>query len=133
MEIPGRVPGIRSAVLVNTDKEMSEGLRRMKREEFPALFVVVPSAEDNSDYPDNVRETNQCLLFLLDRSDPQRRTPLLVLEETQELTEALKRTLREDAARPCHFMAGLRNLSTNPETGLYADYCGWSLSFLIAE
>lgn len=128
-----RIERIHSATLVNVDKEMSDALRQMKRDEFPALFVVVPSAEDDSDYPDNVAETSQCLLFLLDRADNQRRTPLQVLEETQPVIESLKQILRDDAARPCHFMAGLHNLSTNPETGLYADYCGWSLSFKIAE
>lgn len=126
-----RTDGVNSVTMVSVDKDMSDALRRMKAEEFPALFVVVPSSDDESEYPDIVEETSQCLLFLLDRSDNQRRTPIQVLEETQETVETLKQNLRGDAARPCHFMAGLRNLSTNPETGLYSDYCGWSVSFNI--
>ena len=128
-----RIPAIRSATFVNVDKDMSDALRQMKVREFPALFVVVPSADDDSAYPDNVAEVSQCLLFLLDRSDHQRRTPLQVLEETQEVVETLKQQLREDACQPCHFMSGLGNLSTNPETGLYSDYCGWSVSFNLSE
>lgn len=126
-----RTNEIYSVTLVTVDKDMSDALRQMKREDFPALFVVVPSSDDNSDYPDSVAETSQCLLFLLDRSDNQRRTPIQVLEDTQETVEAMKQGLREDSARPCHFMSRLRNLSTNPETGLYSDYCGWSVSFNI--
>ena len=37
-----RIPAIRSATLVNVDKDMSDALRQMKVREFPALFVVVP-------------------------------------------------------------------------------------------
>lgn len=130
-----RVCAIRSITLVNVDKEMSEALRRMNTSDFPALFVVVPSAEDDSTYPDNVAERSQCLLFLLDRADSQRqrRSQLQILEDTQEPVEALKCILRADAGRPCHFMSGLRNLSTHPETGLYTDYAGWSVSFYIDE
>lgn len=128
-----RVSGIRSVTMVSVDKEMSEALKQMKSTDFPALFVVVPSAEDKSVYPDNVSETSQCLLFLLDRTDQQRRKAIQVLEETQEVVELLKKTMREDAGKPCHFMSGLRNVSTNPETGLYSDYSGWSISFNLSE
>lgn len=127
------LPAIKSATMVSVDKDMSDALRTMKSGEFPALFVVVPSSDDDSTYPDNVAENSQCLLFLLSKSDNQRRKPIEVLEETQELAELLKARLREDACKPCHFMSGMRNLSTNPETGLYSDYSGWSFSFIIND
>ena len=47
-----RTNEIYSVTLVTVDKDMSDALRQMKREDFPALFVVVPSSDDNSDYPD---------------------------------------------------------------------------------
>ncbi len=128
-----RVDEIGSVTMVCIDKEMSDALRQMKQPQFPALFVVVPMAEEHSDGPDNIMETSQCLLFLLDRTDNQRRNALQVLEETQAVVERLKRTLREDAAHPCHFMSGMKNLNTNPESGLYADYSGWSLSFNLED
>lgn len=123
--------GISTATMVNTDKEMSNAIRRMKADEFPALFVVVPAAEDSTKSPDDIAEKMLCIVFLLDRSDAQRRRPFTVLTETQRLIEQVKTAMRRDASRPCHFMSGLSQLNTNPETGLYDDYSGWSITFNI--
>lgn len=132
-ELERDVKNINSARLVCMDKDMSDALRQMKTTEFPALFVVIPSSDDNSNYPDNISERSQCLFFLLDRADNQRRKPLAVLEETQQIAETLKAHFRDDACKPCHFMSGMRGMSTNPETGLYTDYCGWSISFSVND
>lgn len=119
---------IHSVRLVNNDNDMSDALRSMKRDELPALMVVVPSAEDRTT-PDSVAEDNLCLLFLLDRADSQRRPSMQVLKDTQPVVEVLKAAMREYSNRPCHWMRGLSRMNTNPETGLYADFCGWSVSF----
>lgn len=124
--------GIGSVKLVNVAENMADTLKGIRRDDLPVLFVVVPSARDSDDCePDRIEEVNDCLVFLMDRTDPQRRTALQVLERLQPLTEHLKAQLRADAATPCHWLNGLRDMATVPETGFYTDYAGWSVSFRI--
>lgn len=124
-----RVPGIHSVKVVNVDQDMSDCLKAIKRDELPALFLVVPSAQETGTEPDNVEEDNLCLIFLMDRMDVQRRGPVQVLEETQPLIEKVKEAMRGDRARGCHIMRNLGKMTTTPETGFYTNYSGWSVSF----
>lgn len=124
--------GFASVKLVNVAENMADTLKGIRSAELPVLFVVVPSARDSASCePDRIEEVNECLVFLLDRTDPQRRTAMQTLEQLQPAMEHLKAQLRSDAAVPCHWLHGLHSLTTVPETGFYTDYAGWSLSFKV--
>lgn len=133
IETAARVPAIKSRHLVNDDRGMSDRLRSLKREELPALFTVVPYAEAVDRDPDNLSERNMCILFLMERTDPQRRTSIEAVTDTQPVIEALKKEMRKAAARPCSLMYGMSNLTTTPESGLYAEYAGWSLTYTLTS
>lgn len=125
------VAGLRQVQVVNVEQDMSDTLRNMRTADLPCLFVVVPSIHEQPGDADSVSEQLRCLVFLMDRSDRQRRTPLQVLEETQPVIESVKSFMRAERARGCSFMRGLGPMTTMPETGFYTDFCGWSVSFTL--
>lgn len=124
-----QVPEVKSLHVVATDQDMSERLKTIRGEALPALFIVVPSAQETDTDPDNPQEDNLCLLFLLDKTDPQRRPSIEVLEDTQPLVIRIKEYMRQDYANRCNLMRGLGKMTTTPETSLYTEYSGWSVSF----
>ena len=124
--------GIGSVKLVNVAEDMSYTLTSIRKDDLPVLFVVVPAARESADSePDSIEEVNDCLLFLMDRADPQRQTALQTLERLHPLMEHLKAHLRADARMACHWLHGLHGMATMPETGFYTHYAGWSLSFKV--
>lgn len=128
-DIMARVTAIKSVNVVTADEDMGERLKVIKAAELPALFIVTPTAKEDRTDPDNARETNSCLIFLLDRADAQRKTAIMVLESTQPIMEKIKEKMRYDAGEGCGLMRNLDKMTTTPETGIFTEYCGWSLAF----
>ncbi len=127
--VASKVDGVNSVHLVTIDQDMSDTLKSIKKTQLPALFIVVPSAQNNTAEVDEWTENNLCLIFLMDKTDPQRRPADRVLAETQPTIEAIKNCMRESKAEGCTLMRDLQSLNTSPETGFYTDYSGWSVSF----
>lgn len=124
-----RLPGITSAMAVTIDDEMGRKIQSMKPGTV-TLFYLPPAGQSDSANPDNFREKNQCVIFVMEKYDPQRRRPFEVLESSQSCIEAVKSAMVDDMASGCRKLRfDLRTLNTMPETKFYAGFAGWSLGF----
>lgn len=126
-----RIPVIKKVLPVTIDEEMGKDIQSLSNEDCPVLLVIVPTATGNSPSVDNIQEDNLCVIFLMDKYDPQRKKSYEVLEETQPIIEQIKCVLIDDKASGCKVVEklDLNSLSTLPETGFYRNFAGWSLAF----
>lgn len=126
-----RVPAIASVIMVTLDAEMGKHIQGLKPEDLPALFVVIPNSQGKSHDPDNILEQNLCVVFVMDKADPQRKKAYQVQKETQPIIEQIKKAMIDDKATGCLLMdkLDLSSLSTIPESGFYNVFAGWSLGF----
>ena len=126
-----RIPGIKKILPVTIDEEMSKTIQGISKDDCPVLFILIPSATGNSTSADNIQENNLCVVFLMDKYDPQRKGAYQTIEEVQPVMEQIKRILIEDSATDCPVISkiDLTSLSTLPESGFYRTFAGWSLAF----
>lgn len=126
-----RIPGIKQILPVTIDEEMSKTIQGISKDDCPVLFILIPSATGNSTSADNIQENNLCVVFLMDKYDPQRKGAYQIIEEIQPVMEQIKRILIEDSATDCPVISkiDLTSLSTLPESGFYRTFAGWSLAF----
>lgn len=127
-----RLPFIKKLDFINDAKDMSEAIQDLKKEQMPMLFVTVPSGDGDGDV-DNSREKNIALLFLMSKYDSQGKSKAYSIQkELQPAFEALKELMKEDSADTCSPMARLEfdSMHSDPESKLYSDFSGWSLSFV---
>lgn len=126
-----RIPGIKKILPVTIDEEMSKTIQGISKDDCPVLFILIPSATGNSTSTDNIQENNLCVVFLMDKYDPQRKGAYQTIEEIQPVMEQIKRILIEDSATDCPVISkiDLTSLSTLPESGFYRTFAGWSLAF----
>lgn len=126
-----RIPGIKKILPVTIDEEMSKTIQGISKDDCPVLFTLIPSATGNSTSADNIQENNLCVVFLMDKYDPQRKGAYQTIEEIQPVMEQIKRILIEDSATDCPVISkiDLTSLSTLPESGFYRTFAGWSLAF----
>lgn len=126
-----RIPGIKKLLPVTIDEEMSKTIQGISKDDCPVLFTLIPSATGNSTSADNIQENNLCVVFLMDKYDPQRKGAYQTIEEIQPVMEQIKRILIEDSATDCPVIGkiDLTSLSTLPESGFYRTFAGWSLAF----
>lgn len=126
-----RIPGIKKLLPVTIDEEMSKTIQGISKDDCPVLFTLIPSATGNSTSADNIQENNLCVVFLMDKYDPQRKGAYQTIEEIQPVMEQIKRILIEDSAADCPVIGkiDLTSLSTLPESGFYRTFAGWSLAF----
>lgn len=126
-----RIPGIKKILPVTIDEEMSKTIQGISKDDCPVLFILIPSATGNSTSADNIQENNLCVVFLMDKYDPQRKGAYQTIEEIQPVMEQIKRILIEDSATDCPVISkiDLTSLSTLPESGFYRTFAGWSLAF----
>lgn len=126
-----RVPGITDTMAATIDDEMGRKIQNMKIGSV-TLFYLPPAGQSDSADPDNFKEKNQCVIFVMEKYDPQRCRPFEVLESSQAHIEAIKSAMVGDMATGCHRLRfDLRSLNTMPETKFYAGFAGWSLGFNI--
>lgn len=126
-----RIPGIKKILPVTIDEEMSKTIQGISKDDCPVLFILIPSATGNSTSADNIQENNLCVVFLMDKYDPQRKGAYQTIEEIQPVMEQIKRILIEDSTTDCPVIGkiDLTSLSTLPESGFYRTFAGWSLAF----
>lgn len=126
-----RIPGIKQILPVTIDEEMSKTIQGISKDDCPVLFILIPSATGNSTSADNIQENNLCVVFLMDKYDPQRKGAYQIIEEIQPVMEQIKRILIKDSATDCPVISkiDLTSLSTLPESGFYRTFAGWSLAF----
>ena len=127
--IARRISSIMGVLPVTIDDQMGKKIQSLPAE-FVTLFVLPPLAESNAKNVDNFKEVNKCVVFLMVKYDPQRRSSFDVLEQTQPIIDEVKCMLLNDQRARCPVMridAG--SIDTAPETELYGRFAGWSIAF----
>ena len=116
---------------VAVDKDMGKKIQALPTGSV-TLFVLPPGAESESRNLDAFKEMNTCVVFVMEKYDPQRKTAFATLESSQKAIEELKRVMIDDMAAGCPLMRfDLRTLNTLPETEFFANFAGWSIGFKI--
>lgn len=128
--IAAEVPGLNSVLPVTVDKEMAKVIQAIPKE-CVTLFLLPPSAQSETDNPDAWVEDNECVLFVMERYDPSRRSSFDVLETSQVVAQAfVDRLLAQTRSCP-RISVELPSINMQPETQFYAGFAGWSIGFKI--
>jgi len=126
--VAARVAGISGVLAVAIDKTMGDKIKSIPKGS-TTLFILPPGAEGSGGV-DSFTEKNMCVVFLMAKYDPQRKTSFELLEETQPLIEKVKGVMLSDQAAGCPVMRiDVPSIETMPETELYGTFAGWSISF----
>lgn len=125
-----RLPEIREVMAVTVDEQMGKKILNLKPEQTPTLFFLPPTGEGTGSNADNFIENNLCVIFVMQRYDPQRSDTFDVLERTQPIIERVKALMLDDQAAGCPVMRfDVSSLNTLPETEFYRNFAGWSIGF----
>lgn len=128
-----RVESITGVLSVSIDDQMGKKIQSLPADSM-TLFVLPPLANSSCVNPDAYKETNKCVVFLMAKYDPQRRSSFSLLEETQPLVERVKHLLLADQRAGCPVMrVEVGSIETAPETELYGRFAGWSMSFNVTS
>lgn len=126
-----RVQRLTGCMAVTVDDGMAKLIMNIPRGAV-TLFFLPPAAQSTSQNVDAFSEDNDCVVFVMEKYDPQRRTAFDVLESTQEVIEGVKSCMINDVATGCPIMKfDISSLNTLPETKFFAGYAGWSIGFKI--
>ncbi|MBD5294873.1 MAG: hypothetical protein HDS25_00940 [Bacteroides sp.] len=126
---PDRISRLAKAMPITIDEEISRRLLAIRKGDH-TLFFLPPGAESEAKNSDAWRETNICVVFVMEKYDPQRMTSYEVLTDTQTTIEALKRILLEDlSAGCCPMRIDAGSINTLPETKFFGNFAGWSVGF----
>lgn len=127
--IVSTVPEIQSILPVTIDDHMGKKIQALPADRL-TLFMFPPLAESDSRNADAFREVNRCVVFVMSKYDPQRRSSFDLLEEIQPVVETVKsRMLAMSGAACLPFKVDAGSIETAPETELYGRFAGWSLTF----
>lgn len=126
-----RVPLITGVLPVTVDEAMAKRITSLKTGSV-TLFVLPPTAKSEGKSIDGFKEGNECVVFVMEKYDPQRRDTWSVLESSQVVVEELKSRMLDDLATGCPLMRfDVSTLNTLPETQFFAGFAGWSVGFKI--
>lgn len=126
-----RIPLITGVIPVTVDEAMAKRITSLQKGSV-TLFVLPPEAESEAKNIDSFREENECVVFVMEKYDPQRRETWNVLETSQTVVEELKSKMLDDLAAGCSLMRfDVSTLNTLPETQFFAGFAGWSVGFKI--
>lgn len=129
--VAARVESITGVLPVAIDKDMGKRIQSLPTGSV-TLFVLPPAGQSDSRNPDAFREQNTCVVFVMEKYDPQRRTAFDTLETSQRAIEDLKAEMLADMAMGCPVMRfDVSTLNTMPETEFFAGFAGWSIGFKI--
>ena len=124
-----RVDSITGTLPVAVDKDMGKRIQALPTGSV-TLFVLPPAGQSDSRNPDAFREQNTCVVFVMEKYDPQRRTAFDTLETSQRAIEDLKAAMLDDMSTGCPVMRfDVSTLNTMPETEFFAGFAGWSIGF----
>lgn len=126
--------GINTFLLVTKEDDFAAKIKNINPEDFPAMIVVIPSADGNSQNVDNYKDKNTSVAYVLTKTDPISTTDdekLSILETNQQIIEMVKEKMISDASVPGHMLyrLDLNSLHTDPEYN-YMGCNGWSLGFV---
>lgn len=128
-----RVGSITGVLPVTIDDQMGKKIQSLPVESV-SLFVLPPMAESDSKNADNFKELNRCVVFVMAKYDPQRRSSFSLLEQTQPIVEEVKKVLLGDQRAGCPVMrVDVKSIDTAPETELYGRFAGWSIAFNVTS
>lgn len=125
--------GCDGSLAVTLDDAMARKIQNLNKES-TTLFFLPPAIAGEGRSADDYRETEEVVLFVMKRYDPQRTAAFDVLAETQRQVGAIRSRLLADLCGPCAFME-LVPASVNilPETKFYAGFAGWSVGFKVVS
>lgn len=126
-----RVEGLTGVLPVTVDEGMAKKIMSLPKGSV-TLFILPPGASSIARNVDGYRESNDCVVFVMERYDPQRRTAFDALETSQRVIERVKEALILSASRSCSSIRpDVSTLNTLPETELFAGMAGWSIGFKV--
>lgn len=126
-----RLSSVTSVLPVVVDKDMGKKIQALPKGSV-TLFVLPPAGEAECKNADAFREANQCVVFVMEKYDPQRSSSFEALESSQRAIEELKALMLADMAAGCPVMRfDVSTLNTLPETEFFAGFAGWSIGFKI--
>lgn len=129
--IAARLDSVTGVLPVAVDKDMGKKIQALPTGSV-TLFILPPGGESESKNPDAFREANQCVVFVMEKYDPQRKTSFAALESSQKAIEEIKALMLDDLAAGCPVMRfDVSTLNTLPETEFFAGFAGWSIGFKI--
>lgn len=126
-----RIDSITGVLPITLDEQMGKKIQSLPADSV-TLFVLPPLAESSARNADSFREANKCVVFLMAKYDPQRRSSFDVLEQTQPVIDLVKECMMADQSAGCSVMRiDPASVDTAPETELYGRFAGWSIGFNI--
>lgn len=129
--VADRLESVTGVLPVAVDKDMGKKIQALPTGSV-TLFILPPGGESDSKNPDAFRESNQCVVFVMEKYDPQRKTSFAALESSQKAIEEVKTLMLDDLAAGCPVMRfDVSTLNTLPETEFFAGFAGWSIGFKI--
>lgn len=129
--VADRLESVTGVLPVAVDKDMGKKIQALPTGSV-TLFILPPGGESDSKNPDAFREANQCVVFVMEKYDPQRKTSFAALESSQKAIEEVKILMLDDLAAGCPVMRfDVSTLNTLPETEFFAGFAGWSIGFKI--
>ena len=129
--VAGRLDSVTGVLPVAVDKDMGKKIQALPTGSV-TLFILPPGGESDSKNPDAFREANQCVVFVMEKYDPPRKTAFAALESSQKAIEEIKILMLDDLAAGCSVMRfDVSTLNTLPETEFFAGFAGWSIGFKI--
>ena len=129
--VAGRLESVTGVLPVAEDKDMGKKIQALPTGSV-TLFILPPGGESDSKNPDAFCEANQCVVFVMEKYDPQRKTSFSALESSQKAIEEVKALMLDDLAAGCPVMRfDVSTLNTLPETEFFAGFAGWSIGFKI--
>lgn len=129
--VAARLDSVTGVLPVAVDKDMGKKIQALPTGSV-TLFILPPGGESDSKNPDAFREANQCVVFVMEKYDPQRKTAFAALESSQKAIEEIKTLMLDDLASGCPVMRfDVSTLNTLPETEFFAGFAGWSIGFKI--
>lgn len=129
--VAGRMTSRPAVLPVAVDKDMGKRIQSLPTGSV-TVFLLPPGATSEARSADAFRESNECVLFVMEKYDTQRRRAFEVLESSQPVIEELKSLLLADLSRGCAVMKiEVDSINTLPETEFFAGFAGWSLGFKV--
>lgn len=129
--VAARLDSVTGVLPVAVDKDMGKKIQALPTGSV-TLFILPPGGESDSKNPDAFREANQCVVFVMEKYDPQRKTAFTALESSQKAIEEIKALMLDDLAAGCPVMRfDVSTLNTLPETEFFSGFAGWSIGFKI--
>lgn len=128
-----RIGSITGVLPITLDEQMGKKIQALPADSI-TLFVLPPLAESRAKNADSFREDNKCVIFLMAKYDPQRRSSFDVLEQTQPIIDLVKECMLVDQSAGCAVMRiDVGSIDTAPETELYGRFAGWSIAFNVTS